>query len=231
MTQPLRIVCLLFPQVTQLDLTGPAQVFTHLPGAQLHLVWHRIEPVGTDAGFAIVPTTTLSEVPQADVLFVPGGQGAFELFGDDLVLEFLSRQADPARYVASVCTGAFLLGAAGLLRGRRATTHWASLELLALLGAQPTRQRVVRDGNVITGAGVSSGIDLALTLAAELCGPEVARGIQLGIEYDPQPPFDAGAPGRPHADPSQVARMTAAMDELRRPLVARAASRLARPGR
>ncbi len=147
------------------------------------------------------------------------------------MLEFLSRQADPARYVASVCTGAFLLGAAGLLRGRRATTHWASLELLALLGAQPTRQRVVRDGNVITGAGVSSGIDLALTLAAELCGPEVARGTQLGIEYDPQPPFDAGAPGRPHADPSQVARMTAAMDELRRPLVARAASRLARPGR
>ncbi|QAY72743.1 DJ-1/PfpI family protein [Agromyces protaetiae] len=227
MTEPLRIVSLLFPNVTQLDLTGPAQVFRHLPGTEHHLAWHTLDPVPTDAGFSIVPTTTIQDAPQADVLFVPGGQGAFELFDDAVALDFLRRQAPGARYVTSVCTGSFALGAAGLLDGRRATSHWGSLPLLEGLGAIPVAERVVRDGNVVTGAGVSSGIDFALTLAAEIFGPEVAKGVQLGIEYDPAPPFDAGAPGRPEANPAQVEATRASAAANRGPLVEKAAARLA----
>ncbi len=224
----LRIVALLFPNVTQLDLTGPAQVFSRLPDAELHLVWHRIEPVPTDSGFSILPTTTLDDAPQADVLFVPGGQGAFDLFDDEVVLEFLRRQASGARYVTSVCTGSFTLAAAGLLTGRRATSHWGSLPMLAELGAIPVAERVVIDGDVVTGAGVSSGIDFALTLAAEVFDADTARRVQLMIEYDPQPPFDAGSPRRPEADPAEVDRVTAAARATRGPLVDRAAHRLAR---
>ncbi|UFS59865.1 DJ-1/PfpI family protein [Subtercola endophyticus] len=221
-----RIVSLLFPNVTQLDLTGPAQVFSRLPGVEQHFVWHRIEPVPTDAGFAIVPTTTFDDAPPADVLFVPGGQGAFDLFDDDVALDFIRRQAADARYVTSVCTGSFALAAAGLLAGRRATSHWGSLALLHRFGAIPTAERVVRDGNIITGAGVSSGIDFALTLAAELYGDDVAKRAQLAIEYDPQPPFDAGSPRRPDADPGQVARTLSEMERLRGPAVAKAVERL-----
>lgn len=228
MTPPVRVVSVVFPNVTQLDLTGPAQVFARLPDTELHVLWHRVEPVGTDAGFAIVPTATLADAPQADILFVPGGQGAFELFEDAVMLDFLRRQAAGARYVTSVCTGSFTLAAAGLLAGRRATSHWGSLELLARLGAIPTAGRVVRDGPVITGAGVSAGIDFALTVAAELFGDAVARSVQLAIEYDPAPPFDAGAPGRPEADPDEVARTVAAMTRFRGPMVDAAAARLAR---
>lgn len=226
MSEPVRIVCVLFPDVTQLDLTGPAQVFSRLPGAEVHFAWHRVEPVPTDAGFAILPTTTLANAPQADVLFVPGGQGAFTLFDDEPMLAFLRGQAGGARYVTSVCTGSFTLAAAGLLSGRRATSHWASLDLLAKLGAVPVAERVVQDGNVITGAGVSSGIDFALTVAAELCGDAVAKSIQLAIEYDPAPPFDAGSPRRPDADPDEVANTIAVMQRLRGPLVDAAAARL-----
>ncbi|MFT4305552.1 MAG: DJ-1/PfpI family protein [Microbacterium sp.] len=221
-----RFVALLFPDVTQLDLTGPAQVFSRLPDAELHLAWHRIEPVPTDAGFSILPTTTLGDAPPADVLFVPGGQGAFELFDDEVALEFLRRQAAGARYVTSVCTGSFALAAAGLLAGRRATSHWGSLDLLARLGALPVAERVVVDGDLVTGAGVSSGIDFALTLAAELYDPDTARRAQLAIEYDPQPPFDAGSPRRPEADPAEVERVRAWSRRVRGPLVARAAERL-----
>lgn len=226
MNQPVRIVCLLFPHVTQLDLTGPAEVFARLPDVELDLVWHRVEPVPTDAGFAIVPTRALADAPQADVLFVPGGQGAFDLLDDEVVLDFLRRQAAGARYVTSVCTGSFALAAAGLLTGRRATSHWASLDLLQEFGVTPVAERVVRDGEVITGAGVSSGIDFALTLAADLCGPEVAKRVQLSIEYDPRPPFDAGGPSRPDADPAQVAETIAAIRHSREPAIARAAARV-----
>jgi cyclohexyl-isocyanide hydratase len=226
MTAPLRIVSLVFPHVTQLDLTGPVQVLSRLPGAVVDLAWHRIEAVPTDSGFALLPTTTFHDAPQADVLLVPGGRGAFELMADPAALAFVTRQAAGARHVLGVCTGAFALGAAGLLRGRRATTHWASHPLLELLGAIPVAERVVRDGRLITGGGVTSGIDAALVLAAEIAGDAEARAIQLALEYDPQPPFDAGHPARPGADPAQVAR---AMDDARRdrgPLVARAAERL-----
>jgi cyclohexyl-isocyanide hydratase len=226
MPRQVQFVSVLFPGVTQLDLTGPVQVFSRLPNTAQHLVWHRLEAVPTDAGFSILPTTTLSDAPQADVLFVPGGRGAFDLLEDDVVLDFLRRQALGAQYITSVCTGSFVLAAAGLLSGRRVTTHWGSLHLLARLGAVPTPGRVVRDGNVITGAGVSSGIDFALTLASEMFGADAAKRAQLAIEYDPEPPFNAGSPHRPDADATQVADTIAEVDRHHGPLVDRAAQRL-----
>ncbi|MFC9983544.1 DJ-1/PfpI family protein [Microbacterium keratanolyticum] len=222
----LRVVALLFPGVTQLDLTGPLQVLAVSGELELHLAWRTLDPVPTDAGFSIVPTVTLADAPPADILFIPGGQGTFALLDDDEVLQFVRRQAEGARWVTSVCTGSFLLGAAGLLQGLRATTHWASLPLLASLGAIPTSERVVREGRVITGAGVSSGIDFALTLLAELFDEQEAKRVQLQIEYDPQPPFDAGSPRRRDADPQLVEMMTALMHERRAGVVERAAARL-----
>ncbi|MBM7412675.1 cyclohexyl-isocyanide hydratase [Clavibacter michiganensis] len=230
MTAPLRIVSLVFPHVTQLDLTGPVQVLSRLPGAVVDLAWHRIEPVPTDSGFALLPTTSFADAPQADVLLVPGGRGAFDLMADAEAVAFIERQAAGARHVLGVCTGAFALGAAGLLRGRRATTHWASHPLLELLGAIPVAERVVRDGNLITGGGVTSGIDAALVLAAEIAGDAEARAIQLALEYDPRPPFDAGHPSRPEADPAQVEEAMAHARRERAPLVVRAAERLGDAG-
>ncbi|PVW05149.1 AraC family transcriptional regulator [Microbacterium sp. Gd 4-13] len=226
MTAPLRFVSVLFPRVTQLDLTGPVEVFSHLPDAVSDLAWHRIEPVPTSAGFSILPTVTFDDAPQADVLMVPGGQGAFDLLDDAVALDFVRRQAAGARYVTSVCTGAFVLGAAGLLGGRRATTHWASHPLLEVLGAVPEHGRVVRDGNVFTGGGVTSGIDFALRLAAKIYGDNVARSIQLGLEYAPAPPFDAGTPLAPEADAAQVERSIAHARATREAIVRRAADRL-----
>ncbi|RJN31670.1 DJ-1/PfpI family protein [Nesterenkonia natronophila] len=227
MTAPLQIVALLFPNVTQLDLTGPAQVFARLPEAEVHFAWRDREPVPTDSGFSIVPTTTLTEAPQADLLFVPGGSGAFDLLEDDVALDFIADQAAGARFVTSVCTGSFALGAAGLLAGKRATSHWASLHMLEAFGAVPVSERVVRDDPVITGAGVSSGIDFALTVVAELYGERMARDVQLFIEYDPAPPFDAGSPLRPEADQQEVKDRLASVTEHRSPMVAAAAERLA----
>lgn len=220
-----RFLALLFPNVTQLDLTGPLQLFSRLPGATVDLAWHTLDPVPTDAGFSIVPTVTFADAPQADVLMIPGGQGAFDLLEDEVVIGFVRAQARRARYVTSVCTGAFVLGAAGLLDGRRATTHWASHPMLELIGAIPDRARVVRDGRIITGGGVTSGIDFALVVAAELFGEHAAKRVQLTMEYDPHPPFDAGAPDRPDADPLQVEEAMAAALASRGPVVRRAADR------
>jgi cyclohexyl-isocyanide hydratase len=193
---PFRIGMLLFPQITQLDLTGPYEVFASMPGAELHLLWKTRDPVRADSGLTILPTTTLAEVPKLDLICVPGGPGMNALLTDAEVLDFLRRAADGARYVTSVCTGALVLGAAGLLRGKRAATHWMSREMLRELGAEPVAERVVVDGNVITGGGVTAGIDFALRVVAEVAGREVAEAIQLRIEYDPHPPFDAGSPDR-----------------------------------
>jgi cyclohexyl-isocyanide hydratase len=222
--EPLNVVVLLFPNVTQLDFTGPAQVFSKFPNAQVHLAWHTLKPVPTDAGWCIVPTTTLDDCPPADVLFVPGGAGAFELFTDDAALEFVRRQAANARWITSVCTGSFALAAAGLLTGYQATSHWASLQMLAEFGVTPVSKRVVRDRNRITGAGVTSGIDFAFVLAAELYGNEIARNIQLAIEYDPEPPFDHGSPGK--ADPHYVQEILTATSDLRGAAVRKAATAL-----
>lgn len=220
-----RFVALLFPNVTQLDLTGPVQLFSRLPGVTVDLAWHTLDPVPTDAGFSIVPTVTFDDAPQADVIMIPGGQGAFDLLEDDTAIDFVRAQAAGAQYVTSVCTGAFVLGAAGLLDGRRATTHWASHPMLDLVGAIPEHARVVRDGNVITGGGVTSGIDFALVVAAELFGAPEAKRVQLTMEYDPHPPFDAGAPDRPEANPVQVEQAMAAALSSRGPTVRRAADR------
>ena len=185
---------LLFPQLTQLDMTGPYEVLARLPNTKVSLVAHTLDPVKTDRGMMIVPEVTYADAPQFDIIMVPGGPGQQQLMDDPVVLEFLQRQARSAKYVTSVCTGSLVLGAAGLLKGRRATSHWAAIDHLAALGATPVREHVVVDGNIVTGAGVTSGIDFALALAAILEGEEVARQIQLQIEYDPAPPFRSGSP-------------------------------------
>lgn len=190
----IQIGFLVFPQVQQLDLTGPHDVLASLPGAMPHLIWKTREPVTSSSGLLLTPTTTYEDCPPLDVICVPGGSGVTDLLQDDQTIEFVRKQAARARYVTSVCTGALLLGAAGLLRGRRATTHWAFHTLLEPLGAIPARGRVVRDGNLITGGGVTAGIDFGLAVAAELAGVEEAQAIQLELEYAPAPPFNAGRP-------------------------------------
>jgi cyclohexyl-isocyanide hydratase len=223
----MHIGLLLFPRLTQLDLTGPFEVFANTPGATVHLLWKSLDPVRAITGMAIVPDTTLADCPQLDVVCVPGGSGVAEVMEDPEVLDFLRRQAAGARYVTSVCTGALVLGAAGLLRGKRATTHWGSHDFLATLGAIPTQGRVVRDGNIFTGGGVTAGIDFALTLVAEMCGPEVAQAIQLQIEYAPAPPFDSGSPETAPAAVLATARARGAgMRSQREALMTRVAERL-----
>jgi len=190
----LQIGLLAFPNVQQLDLTAPYEVFAMIPGATVHLVAAGLEPIVSATGLVLTPTVRMADCPALDVLCVPGGVGVNALMTDREVLAFVRERAAAARFVTSVCTGALVLGAAGLLRGRRATTHWASLDLLAAFGAIPVAERVVRDGNLLTGGGVTAGIDFALTLAAELAGPPAAEAIQLGLEYAPAPPFGAGTP-------------------------------------
>jgi len=186
----------IFPQLTQLDFTGPLQVLARLPQAATHIIAKSDAPVPSDCGLSLVPTRTFASSPKLDLICVPGGFGVAEAMGDRDTVEFIHRQASGAKYVTSVCTGAFLLGVAGLLKGRRATTHWAYTDLLPMVGATHEAARVVRDGNVITAGGVTSGIDFGFTVAAELAGETVAQAIQLGIEYDPAPPFQAGHPDR-----------------------------------
>lgn len=190
----MNIVFVLFPNLTQLDFTGPLQVLSRLPGAEVHLAAKSLEPVSTDAVLTLNPTITFADCPQADVICIPGGFGVDEAIQDGELLDFVQRQGAKARYITSVCTGAYVLGAAGLLNGKRATTHWAYHEELSEVGAIPVKERVVRDGNVFTGGGVTAGIDFAFTLAAEIAGEDFAKGLQLGLEYDPAPPFDAGSP-------------------------------------
>ena len=222
-----RVVALvLFPNVTQLDLTGPAQVFGRWPDTELHLVAQSLDPVMTDAGFALVPTVTFEDCPAVDVLCVPGGDGVFANLENEELLGFVRRAAREATWVTSVCTGAFVLAAAGLLQGRRTATHWASRELLASLGVDVVAERVVFDGNVVTGGGVTAGIDFALSLTAAELGEDVARRLQLQFEYDPAPPFDAGSPEK--ADPAMVAGIREFVQASRREIVSRVAANLAR---
>lgn len=194
---PFHVGFVLFPELTQLDFTGPLQVLARLPDAVTHIAAKSLAPVPSDCGLGLVPTTDFAGCPQLDLICVPGGsQGVADAISDAETVAFVRRQAAGAKYVTSVCTGAFLLGVAGLLKGRRATTHWAYADLLPLVGATHEKARVVKDGNVITAGGVTSGIDFGLSVVAELAGEEAARTIQLGIEYDPAPPFDSGHPDR-----------------------------------
>ena len=194
--EPARVVFLVYPNVTQLDLTGPAQVLSRLSKARVDLVWKSRDPVQTDSGFALLPTATLEEIGQADVLCVPGGFGCVDVMQDETVLGWVRSIGEKAQWVTSVCTGSLILGAAGLLRGYRATSHWAWRDYLKLFGAEAVAQRVVFDRNRVTGGGVTAGIDFALALMAAIEGEPYARAVQLGLEYDPHPPFDSGTPDR-----------------------------------
>lgn len=219
---------LLFPRMTQLDLTGPYEVFTKLPDARVMLLWKTMQPVEDDNGLRMLPHATLRDHPPLDIVCVPGGFGVNALMEDPDVLDWLRTTAATARYVSSVCTGSLVLGAAGLLRGKRATSHWAARDLLAAFGAIPTAGRVVRDGNLFTGGGVTAGIDFALAMAAEIAGPAVAQAIQLRIEYAPAPPFDAGSPDT--APPDVVRDVRGALSNARaarEAIAERAAARLA----
>jgi len=188
------IVFPIFDQMTQLDFAGPAQVLSRLPGAEIHVAASKIAPVMTDCGFAIMPTVDFQSCPKADLVCVPGGLGVASAIKDGAILYFVRRQNEQAKYITSVCTGAFILGMAGPLDGRRATTHWAYTDMLEQVGFVHENARVVMDGNLITGGGVTAGIDFALAVVAEVAGKDVAKTIQLSIEYDPQPPFESGSP-------------------------------------
>jgi len=200
---PISVAFLLFPNVTQLDLTGPAQVLSRLGNVTLDLVWASRDPVPTDAGFAIQPTATFADVTAADILCVPGGMGVTDVIADEAAMAWVRSLGAEARWVTSVCTGSLILGAAGLLDGYRAATHWSWRDYLAMFGATMVPERVVMDRNRVTGGGVTAGIDFALTLMAQVRGPDFAKAVQLSLEYDPAPPFDAGTPEK--AGPDLVA--------------------------
>ena len=226
---PFHIGLLIFPDITQLDMTGPYEVFIKFPDAKVHLIWKTRAPVTAGGGMQIVPTTTFADCPQLDLICVPGGAGMNALLNDAETLDFIRRQAKAARYVTSVCTGALVLGAAGLLKGKRAATHWMSREMLTAFGATPLAERVVIDGNVVTGGGVTAGIDFALVVAAEAFGEETAKTSQLNIEYDPHPPFDAGSPERAGEALAAKLRTTSAKRQAeRQAAVDKAAAKLGR---
>ncbi|KVU64321.1 DJ-1/PfpI family protein [Burkholderia ubonensis] len=225
----LHIGFLVFPGVQQLDLTGPHDVLASLPDTAAHVVWKTREPVASSSGLALTPGHTFADCPPLDVICIPGGTGITDLLSDRETIDFVRERSAAARYVTSVCTGALLLGAAGLLRGRRATTHWAFHALLEPLGAVPVRERVVRDGNLFTGGGVTAGIDFALTIAAELAGDEEAQAIQLELEYAPAPPFDAGSPDTaPAGVVTRVRERSAANLARRRQVIEQAAAAMDR---
>jgi cyclohexyl-isocyanide hydratase len=194
MPDTINIGFLIFPRVTQLDFTGPLQVLSRVPGAKTHLIGKRIEPIPSDTVLSITPTTTFADCPQLDVICVPGGLGTDALLNDEETLDFLRKQATAARYITSVCTGSMVLAAAGLLDGYRATTHWSAMGYLGQLGAIPEKTRVCTDRNRMTGGGVTAGIDFGLTLAEKLSDRTTAEMIQLTLEYNPAPPFNAGSP-------------------------------------
>jgi cyclohexyl-isocyanide hydratase len=221
--QPEEIAMLVYPGMTALDLVGPQQVFGYMMATKVHLVWKDKSPVISDTGIPITPTMTFAECPDGvDILFVPGGgRETVQLMEDTDVLEFLANRGKKAKLVTSVCSGALVLGAAGLLKGYKATTHWSVHDVLPLLGATPVKARVVEDRNRITAGGVTSGIDFGLRIAARLRGDDFARALELNLEYDPQPPFGTGTPAK--AGP----KITTAMTQMYQPLneSARAAAR------
>ena len=201
----MQVAALVFDAITPLDIVGPIEVLARLPGAEIVIVGKGRGPVRDPrTHWTLTAEASLAEVTKPDVLVVPGGAGVRPLCTDEVVLEWLRRVHGATTWTTSVCTGSLLLGAAGLLRGLTATTHWASRDLLEQYGARYVEERVVEQGKIVTSAGVSSGIDMALTLAARIAGDDTAKGIQLGIEYDPQPPFDCGAPSK--ADPAVLER-------------------------
>ena len=228
MSAPLQIGLVIFPRVTQLDFTGPLQVFSSVPGAKVHLIWKRIEPVVTDSVLTLTPTVSFADCPQLDVICVPGGGGTDDMINDEEMLDFLRRQAKGAKYITSVCTGSLVLGAAGLLQGFRAATHWTAMDFLAPYGATPTKTRVCVDRNRITGGGVTAGIDFALTLVSIMVDRETAEMIQLRLEYNPAPPFNSGSPDTAPKEVLALMKARIAPGQARRTEATnRAAARLA----
>jgi cyclohexyl-isocyanide hydratase len=212
---PFTVGMLLYPGFTMLDLAGPLNVFSM--HARLHLFWKELKPVESDSGVSLVATTLLRDCPEKlDVLFVPGGFGTMEAMADAELLTFLQHAASRADYITSVCPGSLLLGAAGLLQGYKATTHWVFHEMLSQFGAQPVKARVVIDRNRISGGGVTAGIDFGLTVLAQLRGEQAAQAVQLTLEYDPQPPFNAGTPEKAGADIVSAAQVLMAEFEKQR---------------
>ena len=208
----MHIGALIFPGIDQMDFTGPFEVLARLPEAKVHIIWKDLAPVRDTLGLILIPNATFdTALPPLDVLLVPGGRGQLPLMDDEPVLEWLRSAAANTRYILSVCTGALTLGAAGLLRGRRATTHWNSLHLLSYFGAIPEDARVVVDGSVVSTAGVSAGIDGSLRLAALLSSDEVAQRIQLEMQYAPEPPFFSGTPAQAPERILESARHDAAL--------------------
>jgi transcriptional regulator GlxA family with amidase domain len=227
MAEEFPVVFAIYPHVTQLDFTGPHEVLARLPGAKCILASSTGGDLEADGGLVFTRVQRLADIERCALVCVPGGFGTIEAMEDQELLAQLRRLAKTARYVTSVCTGALVLGAAGLLKGRRATSHWAWRDSLAAFGATPDPARVVRDGNVFTGGGVTAGIDFALTVLAEVAGDEFAQSVQLGIEYAPAPPFNSG---RPELAPPQILASTQQRYErvrgAREAAVARAAARL-----
>jgi transcriptional regulator GlxA family with amidase domain len=206
------VVFALYPRVTQLDFTGPFEVFARLPGARCLLASSSGGAITADGGITFSNVLKMADVPQCALLCVPGGFGTLEAMQDPQYLSQLRRLAAHARFVSSVCTGSLLLAAAGLLRGRRAACHWAWRDLLADFGAIPDPKRIVRDGNIISGGGVTAGIDMALSVMADIAGADYAQMVQLALEYAPEPPFDCGRPER--ARPAIVAAARKRLDSL-----------------
>lgn len=219
----MHVTMLLYPGLTQLDLTGPYEVFARYSELKIDLVWKDLGAVTDGSGLAILPTETFDTAPATDILFVPGGPGQLELMSDLETLAFLRRRADDATFVTSVCTGSLILAAAGLLQGYRATCHWVSLQQLELMGAIPVQERVVFDGNRVTGAGVTAGIDFALSLVAEFFGDDRAQRVQLSMEYDPHPPFKGGSIATAKAAHIEHIKRSHAAFQERRQIAAEAA--------
>lgn len=226
----LEIGLLFFPGMTQLDVTGPFEVLARLPGARIHLLWKRVEPITSDVGLTLMPTTSFEDCPQLDVLCVGGGPGQMALMDDPEVMSFVARAGESARYVTSVCAGCFILAGAGLLSGYRSACHWLSRDQLAVFGAIPVAERIVVDRNRISGGGVTAGIDFAFQVAAELCGDEVAKRLQLMLEYDPKPPFDITEDNAPAAMLAEIRAAARPMLEERLRSSERAAARLKEGG-
>lgn len=218
---------ILFPNLTQLDLTAPYEVFARLPRTRVHLIAAELAPIQTEHGLTISADASFDSAPALDIICVPGGPGVDAMMEDEVLLKFLQSRAPSAQYVTSVCTGALVLGAAGLLQGYRATSHWLSRDLLQLFGAELVDERVVIDRNRITRGGVTAGIDFGLTVAAHVFGPTVAQSVQLMLEYCPAPPFDSGSPATaPTGVVQDIVAARAGFQSRRRAIAARAAARL-----
>jgi cyclohexyl-isocyanide hydratase len=194
--KPFTIGMIAFDMMTNIDFVGPCDVFARVRAARSIILAKSLDPITTDSGYRMLPEMRLADAPDLDMIFVPGGPGSTKLMEDPEILSFLRERGPKAAWVTSVCTGALILGAAGLLKGYRAATHWSAMEVLPLLGATPVKDRVVIDRNRVTGGGATAGIDFGLTLVAHIWGEDQARLIQMGSEYNPQPPFDAGHPDR-----------------------------------